>query len=69
MDAAGINEEVLAKWGNKDKAGTIMGTMLDIRPSTCKTYLSDPMINYEYHKNTVDIINSLLEALGLKFKL
>jgi len=69
MDAAGINEDVLAKWGNKDKAGTIMGTMLDIRPSTCKTYLSDPMINYEYHKNTVDIINSLLEALGLKFKL
>lgn len=69
MDAAGINEDVLAKWGNKDKAGTIMGTMLDIRASTCKTYLSDPKINYEYHKNTVDIINSLLEALGLKFKL
>ena len=69
MDAAGINKDVLAKWGNKDKAGTIMGTMLDIRPSTCKTYLSDPMINYEYHKKTVDIINSLLEALGLKFKL
>ena len=66
MDAAGINEDVLAKWGNKDKAGTIMGTMLDIRPSTCKTYLSDPMINYEYHKKTVDIINPLLETLGLK---
>ena len=69
MDAAGINKDVLAKWGNKDKAGTVMGTMLDIVPSTCKTYLSDPSINHEHHKETVDKINPLLEALGLKFKL
>lgn len=69
MDAAGINKDVLAIWGNKDKAGTVMGTMLDIVPSTCKTYLSDPSINHEHHKETVDKINPLLEALGLKFKL
>ena len=69
MDAAGINKDVLAKWGNKDKAGTVMGTMLDIVPSTCKTYLSDPSINHEHHKETVDKINPLLESLGLKFKL
>lgn len=69
MDAAGINETVLEKWGNKDKAGTVMGTMLDIVPSTCKTYLSDPSINHEHHKETVDKINPLLESLGLKFKL
>ncbi len=69
MAAAGIDEEILVKWGNKDKAGTLMGTMLDIVPSTCKTYLSDPCMNYEHHKNTVDKINPLLEALGLEFKL
>lgn len=69
MAAAGIDEEILAKWGNKDKAGTLMGTMLDIRPSTCKTYLSDPCMNYEHHKNTIDKINPLLEALELEFKL
>jgi len=69
MEAAGIDEETLKKWGNKDKAGTVMGTMLDIVPSTCKTYLSDPYINHEHHKSTVDKINPLLEALGLKFKL
>lgn len=69
MIAAGVNEDILAKWGNKDKAGTVMGTMLDIVPSTCKTYLSDPYINHEHHKSTVDKINPLLEALGLKFKL
>ncbi len=69
MDAAGINEDVLAKWGNKDKAGTLMGIMLDIIPSTCKTYLSDPCMNYEHHKSTVDKINPLLEALELDFKL
>ena len=69
MDAAGIHEDILEKWGNKDKAGTLMGTMLDIKPSTCKTYLSDPCMNCEYHKDTVEIINPLLEALGLDFKL
>ena len=69
MAAAGIDKGILAKWGNKDKAGTLMGTMLDIVPSTCKTYLSDPCMNYEHHKNTVDEINSLLESLGLEFKL
>ena len=69
MDAAGIDEEILAKWGNKDKAGTLMGTMLDIIPSTCKTYLSDPCMNYEHHKDTVDKINPLLEALDLEFEL
>ena len=69
MAAAGIDEEILAKWGNKDKAGTLMGTMLDIRPSTCKTYLSDPCMNYEHHKNTIDKINPLLEALEFEFNL
>ena len=69
MEAAGINEEILAKWGNKDKTGTLMGTMLDILPSTCKTYLSDPCMNYEHHKETVDKINPLLDALGFEFTL
>lgn len=69
MDKAGINDFVLAKWGNKDKAGTLMGTMLDIKSSTCKTYLSDPCLNSQHHKETIDKINPLLEALNIDFRL
>lgn len=69
IEAAGINEEILAKWGNKDKAGTLIGMMLDILPSTCKTYISDPYLNSQYHKETIEKINSLLDALGIKFRL
>lgn len=69
MEKAGINETVLDKWGNKDKAGTIMSIISDITPTTCKTYLSDPTINKGYHEKTISNINTLLEALGLDFKL
>lgn len=69
MEKAGINETVLDKWGNKDKAGTIMSIISDITPTTCKTYLSDPIINKGYHEKTIFNINTLLEALGLDFKL
>lgn len=64
---AGVN---LKKWGNKDKAGTVMSTMLDNIPaSTCKTYVSDPSINKEYHKEIIDEINKQLESLELDFRL
>lgn len=69
MEKAGINETVLDKWGNKDKAGTIMSIISDITPTTCKTYLSDPTINKGYHEKTISNINTLLESLGLDFKL
>lgn len=69
MEAAGINEDILKKWGNKDKAGTLMGTMLDIVSSTCKTYLSDPCMNSLHHEETIKKINPLLEALNIKFRL
>lgn len=69
MEKAGITNEVLSKWGNKDKAGTLMATLLDIVPTTCKTYLSDPCLNYKYHEETVKSINSLLKELGLEFRL
>lgn len=69
MEKAGINKTLLDKWGNKDKVGTIMSIILDIPPTTCKTYLSDPTINKGYHEKTISNINTLLEALGLDFKL
>ena len=69
MDAAGINEIVLGKWSNKDKAGTLMGAMLDIKPSTCKTYLSDPRLNSQYHEETLNKINQLLKALEIELRL
>lgn len=69
MEQAGINNEVLEKWGTKDKAGTLMGTLLDIRPSTCKTYLSDPCLNMQYHEKTVKDINNILEILEVDFRL
>ena len=69
MEAAGINDSILKNWGNKDKAGTLMGTLLDIVPSTCKTYLSDPSMNRQHHEKTVTDINKQLEALGVGFKL
>lgn len=69
MERAGINNVVLEKWGTKDKAGTLMGTLLDIRPSTCKTYLSDPCLNLQYHEKTVKDINNILEILEVDFRL
>ena len=69
MEKAGIDEVFLGKFRRKDKVGTLMGIMLDIIPSTCKTYISDPCLNYEYHQKTVDSINSLLEELELDFRL
>lgn len=64
---AGAN---LEKWGNKDKAGTVMSTMLgNIPASTCKTYVSDHSINKEFHKENIDEINKLLESLELDFRL
>lgn len=69
MEAAGIDESVLDKWGKKDKAGTLMGIMLDIVPTTCKTYLSDPCMNSLHHKETIKKINPLLEALEIEFRL
>ena len=69
MEKAGIDKTILDKWGNKDKAGSIMSIILDIPPTTCKTYLSDPTINKGYHKETILSINTLLEALELDFRL
>lgn len=69
MEAAGINKVVLEKWGNKDKAGTLMGTILDIKSTTCKTYISDPCLNVQYHEETIETINPLLKALGFEFSL
>ena len=69
MEKAGIDKNILDKWGKKDKAGTLMGTMLDIKPATCKTYLSDPCLNTDHHKETIDKINPLIEALELDFRL
>ena len=69
MEQAGIDNVVLDKWGNKDKAGTLMGTLLDIRSSTCKTYLSDPNINFQYHEKIVEEINNILKSLEVDFKL
>lgn len=69
MENAGFCEDLLYKWGNKDKAGTIMGVMLDIPAQTCKNYISDPSLNTEYHKKTIDKINPIFKELGIDIQL
>ena len=69
MEQAGIDKAILDKWGNKDKAGTLMGILLEIRSSTCKTYLSDPNMNFQYHETIVKEINNILKSLEVDFKL
>lgn len=64
MEKAGINQNVLEKQGNKDKAGELMAVMLnDITPQTCKQYISQPVLSRSYHEKTINLINPLLEEL------
>ena len=69
MEKAGIDASVLGHWGNKDKAGALMATMLDIKPTTCKTYLSYGGLNRAHHEETIEEINKLLGALGVDWRL
>lgn len=69
MEKAGITKEVLEHHGNKDKAGTIMGALLEIPSTTCKVYVSQRDISTPYHKETIDELNPLLMELGTDIKL
>lgn len=69
MEKAGITKDIIKQWGNNKTAGTLMGTLLDIPAKTCKSYLSDPSINYQYHKEIVDRLNSLLKSLKVDLRL
>ena len=69
MEKAGIDASVLGRWGNKDRAGALMATMLDIMPKTCKSYLSDPDLSRARHHETIEKINKLLGALEVDWRL
>ena len=69
MEKAGITTELLKRHGNKDKAGTIMGALLDIPAKTCKQYYSDPKLNKGYHKETVMELNAILNELKIDIQL
>lgn len=69
LEKAGVTEDVLKCRGNKDKAGTIMGTLLGIPAKTCKQYLSDRVLNRGYHKETINNVNPLLKDLKTEIQL
>lgn len=69
MEKAGITKEVLEHHGNKDKAGTIMGTLLDISPAACKVYVSQRDMSTHYHEKTIKQLNPLLKELGTDIQL
>lgn len=69
MEKSGVTKTVLEHHGNKDKAGTIMGTLLDISPLICKQYISQRDLNTNHHKETIKTINPLLKELGTDIQL
>ena len=69
MEKSGVTRTVLDHHGNKDKAGTLMGTLLDISPIICKQYISQRDLNTNHHKETIKIINPLLKELGTDIQL
>lgn len=69
LSAAGVSEEVLSKRGNKDKAGTVIGALLDIPAKTCKQYCTDRKLNRGYHENTILMLNPLLKELETNVQL
>jgi hypothetical protein len=69
LEKSGVTKAVLDHHGNKDKAGTVMGALLDISPFICKQYLSQRDLNTVHHKETIKAINPLLKELGTDIQL
>ena len=69
MEKSGVTKAVLDHHGNKDKAGTLMGTLLEISPLICKQYISQRDLNTNHHKETINTINPLLKELGTDIQL
>lgn len=69
LEKSGVSKEVLEHFGNKDKAGTLIGTLLEIPSSTCKQYLSQRDLSINYHKENIKAINHLLKQLGSDIQL
>ena len=69
MEKAGINKQVLERQGNKDKAGELMGALLDIPAQSCKQHVSVPGLNRNYHKEIIKQLNPLLKDLNCDIQL
>ena len=77
LKKAGLTDEVLSQQGNKQKAATIMATLLDIHSNnkkgneaqTCATYISARDLSRDRHEQIIENINSLLKELNIDIQI